>query len=277
MYNKWNENDIKFLKENYKNMTNKELAKILNRTKTAIDIKINKLGLKKSKYYYNENFFEIIDTEEKAYWLGFIYADGYIAKSGLYGNEFGIELQKNDYNHLQKFNKSIKGNIEVKYRKRVCNLNNKEYETCFIRLYSKNIVNDLIKNGVIENKSLSIELPKIDDNLMKHFIRGYFDGDGCITKNSHKNGKKYIKCDFTCGSELFVNQLRQYLNNNNIKSYISKEDNKPFRLIIGGMKNCDIFLNYIYEDCNIYLDRKYKKKLLLYKDLNIKERIASLR
>ena len=276
MYNKWKEEDIKFLKENYKNFTNKELAQILNRTKTAISIKLSKLGLKKTKYYYNEDYFETIDTEEKAYWLGFLYADGYISKT-TYGSELGIELQKNDYNHLQKFNKSIKGNIEVKYRKRICNLNNKEYETCFIRLYSKKIVNDLMNNGVIKNKSLSIELPKLNNNLMNHFIRGYFDGDGCITKNNHKNGKEYVKCDFTCGSELFVNQLRQYLNNDNIKSYISKEDNKPFRLVIGGMKNCDKFLNYIYEDCNIYLDRKYKKKLLLYKDLNIEERIASLR
>ena len=116
MYNKWKEEDIKFLKENYKNFTNKELAQILNRTKTAISIKLSKLGLKKTKYYYNEDYFETIDSEEKAYWLGFLYADGYISKTTCC-SELGIELQKNDYNHLQKFNKSIKGNIEVKYRK----------------------------------------------------------------------------------------------------------------------------------------------------------------
>ena len=60
MYKIWNDKEIQFVKENYKKMTNKEMAEKLGRTKVAVDIKINKLGLKKSKYSYdNEYFLEI--------------------------------------------------------------------------------------------------------------------------------------------------------------------------------------------------------------------------
>lgn len=280
MYKQWSSKELDFLSNNYKTMTNREIAEFLGRTKTAVDLKINKMGLKKTKYKYDENFFENIDTEEKAYWLGFIYADGYII-NGVVGNkyyhELGVELQEKDYTQLKKFNKSIRGNLEIKYRTRICNLSNKAYNTCFIKLYSKKIVEDLQRQGVFLNKSLIIKLPKLTDNLMPHFIRGFFDGDGCLVKNNHKNGKSYIRADFTCGSNIFINQLREYLYKNNIKSYISKEKNKPYRLLIGGMVNCDIFLKYIYNNANIYLDRKYYKKISLYEELNINERIASLK
>lgn len=276
VYKMWSKDEIEFLKNNYMNMTNKDIASKLNRTKTAIDLKINKLGLKKSKYNYNHNFFDEINMEEKAYWLGFIFADGYIingVKGNEYCNELGIELQASDNEHLRKFNKSLHGNIDIKYRTRQCNLNNKFYKTCFIRLYSKQIVESLIKHGITNNKSLKIEFPMLEDELIRHFVRGFFDGDGCIVKNNHVNGKSYVRCDFTSGSEIFINQLRNILYDKGIKSYIVKDKDNSYRLIIGGMVNCDNFLNYIYEDSNIYLDRKYIKKNLLYKELNLEQRL----
>lgn len=277
MYKKWEEYEVEYIKNNYSIKTNKEMSEYLGRTKTAIDLKINKLGLKKSKYNYNHKYFENIDTEEKAYWLGFIYADGYISRNEeKYMNEFGIELQKSDYKHLKKFNKSINGNINVSFRSRenIFEGYNKTYETCFIRIYSKEFVNNLIKNGVVENKSLKVTFPKhINNSLIRHFIRGFFDGDGCICESKRKNNISTIKCDFTCGSIEFVNSLREVLYKEGISSYIIKEENKPYRLVIGGLKNCDIFLHYIYDDSNIYLDRKYEKKNQLYKDLNIEQRL----
>ena len=102
----WNENEIKFIMENYKTMTYKEMAKKINRTENAVKLKVSKLGLKKSKYIYDVDYFKKIDTIEKAYWLGFIYADGYVSV-GKQNYEFGIELQGSDYKHLKKFNKAI--------------------------------------------------------------------------------------------------------------------------------------------------------------------------
>lgn len=266
----WTNEELEFLKDNYQYKTNKELSILLNRTKPAIDLKINRLGLSKSKYSFNHDYFEEINTPEKAYWLGFIYADG-----GVSDHELSIKLQISDKEHLKKFNKAINGNFQIATFDRVCNLNGKTYGGCQIRVYSTKLVRDLQKLGVYQNKSLTIVFPKINDLLKSHFIRGFFDGDGCLTQSNHNNGKSYIRADFTCGSECFTNQLRAELYSININSYISKPDGKPFRLMIGGMKNCDVFFNYIYKDADstIYLDRKYKKKNSLYRSLNIEQRL----
>ena len=77
----WDKEDEDFLINNYNLYSRKELANILNRTTSAIQNKARRLNLKKeSKYYYDKKYFNIIDSEEKAYWLGFIYADGYVQK-----------------------------------------------------------------------------------------------------------------------------------------------------------------------------------------------------
>lgn len=273
----WSDEELQFLRDNYKTKTYKELSQYLDRSKSAIDLKINRLGLKKSKYIYNHDFFEQIDTQEKAYWLGFIFADGCVCRNETNNScELCIKLQDGDYKHLQKFNKSICGNVQVDKYERKSNFNNKTYHGCQIRLYSEKIVNDLNKYGVHPNKSLDIEFPDIDENLISHYVRGYFDGDGCITQRRQKNGFSYdcyVQCDFTCGSINFVNQLRSVLFKFDIKSYIVQEKSGVYRLRIGGMKNCDNFLKFIYKDANIYLERKFKKKNTLYEELHIEQRL----
>jgi intein/homing endonuclease len=265
----WEDSEIQFLKDNYMNYTNSELSKIMDRTKTAIDLKINRLGLKKTKYSYNHNYFENIDTEEKAYWLGFIYADGCVSIGKNNSCELCIKLQRADKEHLKKFNKALNGNVEVKDA--IEHAFGKDYEQSHIRFYSQKLVADLIKHGCFQDKTYKIRKPNIDNNLMKHFIRGFFDGDGCITKSSNKS--RAIKCDFTCVCDEFLFWLREYLYEQNINSFIYKWKYSTQKLIIGGNKNCDVFLNYIYNDCTIFLERKYKKKLALYKEFNVSQRL----
>lgn len=276
----WTEQEIQYLKDNYKTKTYKELSQALNRTKTAIDLKINRLGLKKSKYTYNHDYFENIDTQDKAYWLGFIYADGCVSvNTKTNSGELSIQLQDGDYKHLKKFNKAIQGNLEVERFRETCNLNNKTYPCCRIRLYSIKMAQDLISHGACPNKTTTITLPDIDEKLMSHFVRGFFDGDGCIVCNRQKNGKKFnynVRCDFTSGSPQFLEQLRQVLFLHNIKSHVRKNSTNVYRLYIGGMQNCDNFLNYIYKDATTVLDRKYYKKLFLYKELQIEQRLLRL-
>lgn len=271
---KWSIEEINFLKENYNKYTSKEIAVKLNRTVNSVQVKINKLGLKREdKYFYNENFFEKIDTEEKAYWLGFIYADGYVYKnSNSRISELGIELQVIDINHLRKFNKSINGNIEIKKINKYDKRYNKTYEHCSLRLYKSKIVNDLINLGVCQNKSHIIKFPQLKENMIIPFIRGYFDGDGCITLNKPRECHRF---DFTCGSIEFINELREILYNKyNINSYIVKEKNKNvYRLNIRGLTNAYLFGCLLYENANIYLDRKYKKFYYINKQYNIKDRL----
>lgn len=270
MYKQWTDDEIDFLKTHYKDMTYKELSDKLHRTKAAVDLKINRLGLKKEKYTYDRNYFETIDSADKAYWLGFIHADGCVSiNDKLNSCELSIKLQSKDINHLRKFNKCINGNNKIDTFYRECNLNGKIFNGCQIRLYSEKIVHDLSKYGIVPNKSLVIGFPNLPTSLIPDFIRGVFDGDGSIYKD-----RTYVKCNFTSGSKQFANELRTVLYGYGVNSFISQDSRSGvYKLVIGGMKNCDNFLRLIYDDANIYLDRKYNKKNRLYQELHIEQRL----
>lgn len=273
----WTEEELNFLRKNYMNMTNAEMATALDRTKTAVDLKLNRLGIHKSKYFYDQNYFSSIDTDDKAYWLGFISADGFVQfrqEENFRNYELGIELDHTDKNHLKLFNKAIKGNLEVHERSRKSYFDsNKIHSTAFIRIYSKKIVEDLMSLGVVQNKSCVIKFnDNINYSLMPHYIRGYFDGNGCICCDSKKNNK--LAVNFSSGSKEFLDGLRNHLYSNNIYSYITKESENKYRLYIKGILNCAKFLNYIYlkGDC-LCLKRKYKKACTLFKKYDYARRL----
>lgn len=273
----WTEEEIEYLKNNYKTKTYQELSNNLpGRTKAAIDLKINKLGYKKSKYIYEHDFFKNIDTEEKAYWLGFFYADGCVSiDKKTNSGECCIKLSKCDYEHLKKFNKSIHGNIPVEYGTSICNLNNKEFSFCSIRCYSIEMANDLISHGCVQNKSFTINIPNINEPLMNHFIRGFFDGDGCVCTDSNK--RKTICINFCSASISFLTKLREILFKNGINSYIIDEKNKKtYRLYIRGLKNVDKMWNFMFKNSTVYLERKYKKKEELYQKYDVAQRLLRL-
>lgn len=280
---KWTLEEIDFLRNNYGIMSPVDIAFKIGRTRNAIKVKANKLGLKRpDKYTYNHSFFENIDTEHKAYWLGFIYADGYIHKA--YRNhELGIELKKSDYEHLKKFNKCIDGNVEVIFRKRNDIRDIKTEGICSIRLYSKKIVDDLIAQGVQMNKSTIIQFPSFSNKeLTVAFIRGFFDGDGCIMRNKNR---KCLSANFASASLSFIQDLRGYLYNElGISSYIVKEKRRTdgvikqktdcYRLYINGMENSYIFCSILYQNATMYLDRKYNLFFEIVDEYKIIDRIT---
>lgn len=283
--NPWTKEDEQFIIDNHGKITYREMSKILNRTPSAIQNKANRLGLEKiSKYFYNENFFEKIDTEEKAYWLGFIYADGYVNVTK-YNSELGIELQYSDNNHLKKFNKSLNGNIEVtdRWRNGAFNYNSdRMFHMCQIRLYKRKLVDDLSQYGIVNNKTyikqhLSELIPQ---HLLQHFIRGFFDGDGSIAIT--KQGRNFIQFDITNANNIILEDIRRYLYDNyNITSYISCEKNRKmstvpiYKLCFKGMYNAYNFGQFLYNGANIYLDRKYLLYQRYLKEYNIIERISN--
>lgn len=131
------------------------------------------------KHNLNESFFEKIDSEEKAYFLGLMYSDGYIFSSK-HTKGLGIQLQEPDKELLIKFNQCLKSNYPLMVVKRL----DENHQNC-IRLYgySKKIAEDLTKQGCFENKTKKLQFPscnQVPSNLIHHFIRGYFDGDGCV-------------------------------------------------------------------------------------------------
>lgn len=161
-----------------------------------------------SEYNYNEKFFEKIDDEHKAYWLGFLYADGYIEpiyrKDKIKAFRIEIGLSIKDKNHLEKFLIDIDSNAPISYRKQM--LGEKEYLSCRVRINNTKICKDLMRLGCTTRKSLTLEFPSeniLPSKYLKDFIRGYFDGDGCISYSERnyidkRNNKKYTQKKYNC-------------------------------------------------------------------------------
>ena len=127
--------------------------------------------------------FETIDTEEKAYWLGFLYADGSVGSTD---NRIELGLAEKDLKQIEKFKNFIGIPNKISYR-----ATSKSYRYTFKSIPCKT---DLIKQGCVPKKSLILKFPtkeQVPQDLIKHFIRGFFDGDGCISI-SEMNGKPHI-------------------------------------------------------------------------------------
>lgn len=218
------------------------------------------------KYNVDENFFNNIDTENKAYWLGFLWADGNITKTTKRSsgpNRLRISQQYSDLNHIEKLKKDIKSEH---------NITRTKDNMAQLDINSRAICKSLEKLG-FSLKNERVDIPKIDESLIRHFIRGYFDGDGSFSIYKQKicqNNKNYIlnKFEFSItGRRQFVLKIRKVLEDNNIVTKnlaIKTYKNRAFETItIKYGKHQDILnlYKYLYKDSTIYLERKYLKFL----------------
>lgn len=217
-------------------------------------IKSRSNSINSKRYRFNENFFENIDNERKAYWLGFLFADGYILSKT---DSFGLALSTKDILHMEKFLFDISSNHKISvYR------NNSDKEYCRIRLYSKKTKEDLINAGCKENKTLILDFPEIRKDLLPHFIRGYFDGDGSISKTKSKKSPSFRFR--LCGTKEF---LRGVLNAIGVDSKLyqrhPERNVNNYDIDIGGNRQVIEILSFIYKDATVYLERKYNRFLEL--------------
>lgn len=216
-------------------------------------LKSNGLILNNRRYEVDETYFDVIDTEEKAYWLGFLFADGYIRerKSGM---SLELKLSTKDINHLELFRNCIKSNHiiqkgwnKVKYKGGLSSS-----EICCLAIYSKKMVESIKKLGIHTKKTFTIGAPKIDEVMFRHFIRGYFDGDGSF---SFKSGNLYGKTQIVSASEEFKKFIIEELKKNGIEIKLYS----GIKLQIQNKLNNNKFYNFIYENSKIYLKRKKEK------------------
>ena len=196
------------------------------------------------KYYVNESYFDKIDNQNKAYILGFIYADGCLSKK----NELIIKLHHKDNDILEKIKEDMdsENNIFDVIQK------DRDLQRCF-RVNSKKIINSLKNIGLTNNKTFIIEFPDLDKEFIRHFIRGYFDGDGCISKR--KNSNSYNILIFTA-SEKFKSSLVNIIEEmTKIKLGIS-ERNNGYAIYFNKKEFINIFYKFLYTDSEMFLDRK---------------------
>ena len=221
-------------------------------------------------YTFNEDYFTDIDNQDKAYWLGFIFADGYILSKRKHSNrKLGVSLSEKDICHLEKFKECIEGNMPIPVYNVVSGYN-LDSKYCRILLTSKKTADDLISHGVLEHKTNIITFPSLREDLKRHFIRGYFDGDGSVWKQKGKdvNIEQY-SISFIGTDELLTKTMECLLNDGAIlrtyKINKRKENQIVSNFKFGGNNNTIRFLNYIYNDSHIYLERKYNIYLDLIK------------
>lgn len=197
------------------------------------------------KYYRNSNVFEKIDTEEKAYWLGFLYADGYVDPER---GEIILGLADKDKEHIDKFRLFLETNAPYKDK-----INNQKKPYRFFRLYDKKLCEDLEKQGLYRKKSLTLE-PKmiIPNEFLIAWSRGLFDGDGSIF--SQKNSKNSIRYRIDLmGTEPVLNYV---MNLWQISKKLDRNRTVP-KIVVAGKREVNRILHLLYDDATIYLDRKY--------------------
>lgn len=200
----------------------------------------------------DETVFDKIDTEEKAYWLGFLFADGNISSCG---HRLEINLGAKDYDHLEKFRHFLK----YEHPARLCKQSKKALSEYVSRLSLRNkrIWTSLYNLGCVPNKSLIAKFPYITPELLPHLIRGYCDGDGSLGVYIAKDGTHSCQICFTSGSIELLQYIDRYIN---LKSHYRKR--------LGESGNYTYWLSYrslqarrvarlLYENATIYLDRKY--------------------
>lgn len=207
----------------------------------------------------NIKYFEKIDTAEKAYWLGFIAADGCIHK---HGYKLSFCLKDTDIDLLLNFKKAINSGSPVTKRKTFDKRTNKTYFSCTLQINSKEFCQHIRNHGVNENKSSSFYFPKINEIFYSHFIRGLYDGDGGLFVRTSKIRKK-TTLHFSLLSTLeCLSFIKDYLEKN-LKLTVQKIRQTQYKnlSLLSIQKDINLFLNWIYLNSTVEsrLYRKYNK------------------
>lgn len=203
------------------------------------------------KYKYYDDIFENIDNEEKAYWLGFLYADGYIRERKS-SSELRLKLSVKDREHLIKFKNFMSPDNNIPIVDEI----NGNSKCVKVSINSRKIVKDLINLGCTNNKSKTIKMPKISDNLLNHFIRGYFDGDGWIIIDKNNIPAFGI----VSGSKEMIESINYFISKksnikeNKIYNYVSY-----FNFTYKSYTDIIKISKFLYQESSVYLVRKKDK------------------
>lgn len=202
-----------------------------------------------NKYSFNEDYFEKIDTEDKAYFLGFIVADGSV-------NGVRLNISQKEPDILYEFEKFIKLKDGVrKHTKR--NIH-------FLNLTSSKLITDLNNLGIHQNKTMIVKYPDIPKELEHHFMRGVFDGDGCISIHKRREGSRDTtdrgQVNICSGSRDFIEKYVDRLNEmcGITKNKIRCPKGTYSVIDWGSFSDIEKFYDFFYKDATVFLERKKK-------------------
>jgi len=197
-------------------------------------------------YKVKNDYFDKIDCEDKAYLLGLIFADGSVSGQRL-------TLSSKDKKLIEDCKLLLRSDAPV------YNYNNHFY----LIIGNQKLYNSLKNLGVMERKSWKeYGIPTLPKHLIRHFLRGFFDGDGSFYISYHERKYHYLCASFSCGSRRFLSEIRQWLDGQNIKTHKIRFDNKgdnkgSWQLKMARIEAIKNFVNLLYDDSHYYLERKF--------------------
>ena len=249
-------------------VSHKTIAKILE------EFNISRTGVGRRQYALNENYFDVIDTPNKAYILGFLYADGcnFPKKSTI-----SMSLDEGDKEILEKIRVEIGSEKELEY----LDYSNKHdfgytYKNQYrLLFFSAHMCKSLDAHGMTPNKSLTLSFPNIDDDLLPHFIRGVFDGDGSIYK--HKNNGYTLTVTSTNDFCMSLKDIVEKALGVHCCVYDAQNHNGITKVFtISGKIQTKNFLDWIYHDAELFLERKYDRYVQYYfNNTNINDSLSA--
>lgn len=221
---------------------------------TTIFRHLKKAGVKSrsnaryTKYKLNPNAFDKMD-EGACYWLGFFGADGCVKDD----NKIKLCLKLDDRAHVEKFRDFLESNHPINNKSRFDARSDKIHQEAEYHISSKPLAEKLAKYGIKSRKSFTFTTPTcIPNNMLRHFYRGYFDGDGCVSIAK----RKQITLQ---GTQQILEQLRDDSGvHTRIYPHASCEHIYSGSWAIASGTQ---LLSWLYQDATVYLDRKYQKYL----------------
>jgi DNA-binding transcriptional regulator WhiA/predicted HTH domain antitoxin len=244
--------DEEIIKLYQEGVTTGEISKLAGITPRAVrdclyknGIKLRSVG-KPRQYQVNENFFKEW-SNEMAWVLGFIYADGCISNTNQ-----NVSISQKDKDLLDKIQKVMDSNFRYHY--------NKKTKVYMLTINSKEIKNDLMKFGLHNNKSKTIEFPDIPKEYLHHFVRGIIDGDGWV------QDRGYVMI-VTTGSKKFAESLCNVFKSWGLNSFI-KENSNAYRVWVSGKDHMIKLYQILYKDCgDLYIDYKRQRMSIHLKNI----------
>lgn len=215
---------------------------------TLIEKVLRERGIKcrgPRKHTYNNRRLERIDSPEKAYWLGLLYADGYV-------HRYGLSLGMIDREHIEKFKYFMSADyvVETQLRSGVKPIYS-------LRISDALLPKMLAKHGLVFRKARRLSLPRLPGKLLMHFVRGFFDGDGYFTCS---RGSNQWQLGFVSASKQFLRQLQDLLCRQMSKKRgcITINHGSCWILSFAGNRLVPKIADWMYKDADVFLDRKYK-------------------
>lgn len=251
------------LKKLYPKYSISNLVEIFGVSASTVRRNLKGLGFNLSKntcrrFTLNESYFDKIDTEAKAYWLGFLLADGCIRNNSV---TLTINLAKRDKLHLVMFLDHLESNYLIKPAPK---------KIVSVSLTSKQLTGRLHELGIVANKKTPFT--KFSDSLLHHYWRGVIDGDGCITWQKHKRKNGVIKKQPVIklvGNLSTCVAFRQFcLTITNTNAAVNPAEKKnAFRFRLHGPK-AKLVIKILYDKATTALSRKLDRSYRIFEQLD---------